>query len=364
MNNGEGLKMQQINGENRFILNSVVTMSGKLKIGRTTIDINELKGIALVPELTVASIEVQKFTGLVDPEIDPVKESIAFELDEDLDFLRENDVVMELHNPQISLVISNTIGIPVDMRVNMYAKNRQGTVIEGSLVENITLPVKAAEADGAATKTGFLISRQGTEKEGYEAVRVENISNLMKVVPDSVVFEMTAKANQEQTHHIDLKKAMQVTGSYEVSVPLQFDTLHVNYSDTIKGLADDLSDVSDKLRDTQVQLSMDVENTIPAELNIEIVPLNARGEEIAGMSAGVSGAVKAGNGKEVTKTSLTVDLNSEGDKLSQLEGLALKITVVNGSHTGGSVPLNANQFICFKEMRLKSSKGFSLDLNE
>jgi hypothetical protein len=364
MNNGQGLKMQQINGENRLILNSTVTMVGKLKIGQTTIDISELEGIVLIPELSVPSIEVHKFTGLVDPEIDPVEESVAFDLDEDLDFLKKDDIILEVHNPQIRLVIGNTIGIPVDLNVSMYAKNRQGTVIEGSMVEGVTLKVKAAESDGVVTETNFLISRQGTEAEGYETVRIENLSNLMKVVPDSIIFEMTAEANQEQTHHIDLEKALQITGSYDMMVPLQFDTLHINYRDTINGLIDDLSDISDKLKSSEMQLLLTAESTVPVELTLEVVPLDAGKKEINGISATVSGTIAGGNGTEVTKTPLTVNLSSKEGKLPDLDALALRITAVTGANSGGDVPLNANQFLRFTGMSLKTEGGVDLDLNE
>jgi hypothetical protein len=364
MNNGEGIKMQQVNGENRFILNSAVTMRGQLKIGQTTISIDELKGITLIPELTVSAIEVQKFTGLVDPQIDPVKESIAFDLDEDLDFLKEKDVTIEVHNPQILLTVGNTVGVPVDLNIRMYAKDGQGTRIEGSMVEDVKLKVKAAETDGIVTKTNFLISRQGSERDGYESVRVENLSNLMKAVPDSVIFELTAKANQEQMHHIDLQKAMQVTGFYEVNMPLQFDTLHINYNDTIDGLKDDLSDISDKVTDPEMQLVLVAENTIPVALMLEVTPLDSNRNEITEIRAEVSGTIAAGNGTEATKTPITVNLRLQGNRLPDLDALALQITAINGAGNGGDVPLNEHQFLRFTGIGLRTTKGVDLDLND
>ncbi|MEN6454909.1 MAG: hypothetical protein ABFD10_11665 [Prolixibacteraceae bacterium] len=364
MNNGEGIKMQQVNGENRFILNSAVTMRGQLKIGQTKISIDELKGITLMPELTIAAIEVQKFTGLVDPQIDPVKESIAFDLDEDLDFLKEKDVTIEVHNPQILLTVGNTMGVPVDLNIRMYAKDGKGTRIEGSMIEDVKLKVKAAETDGMVTKTNFLISRQGSEKDGYESVRIENLSNLMKVVPDSVVFELTAKANQEQMHHIDLQKAMQVTGFYEINMPLQFDTLHINYNDTIDGLKDDLSDISDKVTDPEMQLVLVAENTIPVALKLEVTPLDSNRNEITEIRAEVSGTIAAGNGTEATKTPITVNLRLQGNRLPDLDALALQITAINGAGNGGYVPLNEHQFLRFTGIGLRTTKGVDLDLND
>ncbi|MGD9555690.1 MAG: hypothetical protein AB7V25_01595 [Mangrovibacterium sp.] len=364
MNNGEGVRMQQINGENRFILNSEVTMQGQLIIGQTTIDVGELDGIKLIPEITVATIEVEKFTGLVDPEIDPARESIAFNLDEDLDFLKEKDVTIGIHNPQIYVTVGNTVGVPVDLNVTMYAKDEQGALIDGSTVNNVKLKVNAAETDGVVTKTNFLISRQGSEKEGYEAVRVDNLSNLMKIVPDSVVFELTAKANLQQTHHIDLEKKMQVTASYDVNVPLQFDTLHINYKDTIDGLIDELSDVAEKITNSEMQLALTAESTIPVALNMEVTPLDSVRREIAEIRTEVIGTIAAGNGTEVTKTPIVIKLSLQGKRLSELDALALRITATSGSGNGGNVPLNARQFLQFTGISLKTTGGVELDLND
>jgi len=364
MNNGEGLRMQQIDGKNRLILDAPIAISGTLKIGEARIDISELNDIQLVPVVTVAPLHVAKFTGLLDPEVDTVRQSLALDLDEDLDFLKEEDVVLEVHNPQISLSIRNSIGMPVNLNIEMYAKDERGQVIESSKIERTTLKVNAAAVDGQATQTNFLVSRQGTQREGYETVQIETLSNLLKVLPDSIILEMTAHADLEQTHHIDLTKAMQISGSYEIMVPMHFDTLHVNYRDTIDGLIDDLSDVSDKLKNVDMQVLMTAENSIPVSLKLEVVPLNAARQEMTGITASVSGLIAAGNDTGVSKTPVIVALTSKDADLSRLDALALRITAVNGSRTGSDLPLNANQFIRFTGMTIKVTGGINLDLNE
>ena len=53
---------------------------------------------------------------------------------------------------------------------------------------------------------------------------------------------MAARVNQNEDHHINLDKNLDITGHYNVSVPLIFEALDIVYSDTIKNLQDDLSD--------------------------------------------------------------------------------------------------------------------------
>ncbi len=363
LNNGEGLKMEQIDGENRLILDADIGMKGTLKIGGGLIDLSELQEVSLIPEVTVASMQVQTFTGLINPEIEPSRHAFSLDLDEDLDFLKEDNVALGIHNPEITLVASNTIGIPVDLHVKMYAENHRG-IIEGSRVQDILLKVNAAATDGQAAETKFLISRLGTTRDGYEAVAVPSLTNLLKVIPDSVVLELTAEASLDQTHHVDLLKKMELEGSYELMIPLQFDTLHVNYTDTIDGLLSDLEDISGKLRNFSLQLLMTAENTVPVNMTVDALPLDAKGRLIEGIDVSVQGSVTAGKSTDPVQSELIVSMKSNEGRLVDLDALVLQISGVSGSSEGTAGPLNANQFIRFTGMKLKAEGGVGLDLNE
>jgi hypothetical protein len=365
LNSGEGLEMQKVNGKNRLIINVQVSLKGTLTIQEATIDPDQLDHVTLIPEVTMTSLHAERFTGMIDPHIDPVREAISLDLDEDLDFLQEDGVVLDVSNPQILLTVGNTIGIPLNLHVKMYAKNRHGQVIDRSQVEETTLQIKAAEVDGEVTETSFLFSRQGSSRQGYEAVQISDLANLVKVVPDSIILEMTGEADQTVTHHIDLGKALQVTGSYEVMVPLQFNAFRIHYKDTITGLTKDLEDISDKLKNGEWQLKMTAENTVPVELTLDVVPLDVDGNEISGVSATVSETIAAGHGHEAeaVKTPITITLKSQDGKLPLLESLAIEITAENESGSG-AVSFNANQSLRLTGMKLITDGGFDLDLNE
>jgi len=265
-----------------LIIDAQIGMEGTLIIQEATINPNQSVHATLIPEVTMYSLHAERFTGIIDPDIE-VHEAISIDLDEDLNFLKEDGVVLDVTNPQILLTIGNTIGIPLNLPVTMYAKDKHNQVIEGSQVEETTLHIKAAEIDGAVTETKFLISRQGTTRQGYEPVKIPDLANLVKVIPDWIIIEMTGEADQTVTHHIDLGKALRVTGSYEVMVPLQFNAIRINYKDTITGLTKDLEDISDKLKNNvEWQLTMTAENTVPVELTLNAVPLDVHGNEITG----------------------------------------------------------------------------------
>ena len=149
-----------------------------------------------------------------------------------------------------------------------------------------------------------------------------------------------------------------------MNVPLQFDTLHINYRDTIDGLIDDLSDISDKVTDSEMQLVLTAENTIPVALSLEVTPLDSDRKEITEIRAEVIGTIAAGNGTDVTKTPITINLSLQGNRLPDLDALALRITAINGAGNGGDVSLNANQYVRFTGIGLKTTEGVGLDLNK
>ncbi|MGV8091589.1 MAG: hypothetical protein AB2L24_06975 [Mangrovibacterium sp.] len=364
MNEGEGLKTEQQNGKNMLIIDvdNPIGLQGKFKI-TGTVNPDELQQVRITPSITVDPLSVAKLTGTVDPDIDPVNQSIALDLGDDADFLKD-DASLDIHNPQILLTIGNTIGIPVDITMNLYAKDDQGNTIDGSRIPQTTLHVKAAEKDGELTETKLIISRQGTQKDGYETVRIEELSNLLQVVPDLIFLEMTANADLAQPHRINLTKSMKITGDYEVVVPLRFDAIRITYKDTIDGLLEDLSDVSDKIKNLGMQFVTTAENSIPLELALDVVPLDVRGKEIAGVTAKVSRTIAAGTGTETVKTNITIDLTANDNSLSALDALGLNIKAENVSRPEGGVPLNANQFVRLSAMSIVIRGGLNLDLND
>jgi hypothetical protein len=364
MNKGEGLKTEQQNGKNMLIIDvdNPIGLQGKFKI-TGTVNPDELQQVRITPSITVDPLSVAKLTGTVDPDIDPVNQSIALDLGDDADFLKD-DASLDIHNPQILLTIGNTIGIPVDITMNLYAKDDRGNTIDGSRIPQTTLHVKAAEKDGELTETKFIISRQGTQKDGYEAVRIEELSDLLQVVPDLIFLEMTANADQAQPHRINLTKRMKITGDYEVVVPLRFDAIRITYKDTIDGLLEDLSDVSDKIKNLGMQFVTTAENSIPLELALDVVPLDIRGKEIAGVTTKVSRTIAAGTGTETVKTNITIDLTANDNSLSELDALGLNIKAENVTRPEGGIPLNANQFVRLSAMSIVIRGGLNFDLND
>jgi len=363
MNQGEGLVMEDVDDKNMMIIDSdnEISLKGLIKTGEFSLDISDLQNITITPIITVDDLQIAGVTGKANPEIDIVKQSIAVDLGSDVDFLKDS-AYLDLYNPLIYLTIGNTMGIPIDLSLDMYAKNEK-EVISGSQIDQIKIKVNGANVDGERTDTKFLISKLGTEDDGYETVQSDDLSNLLKVIPDSIIMEISAKANQDEIHHFDLTKTMEVTGNYQVLVPLQFDSININYKDTIVGLKDDLSDLSDNVKNLGINLMMTVENSIPLDLTLTVKPLSSTGNIINGITTAVSGTIPAGTTTGNANEKLIIYLTDENYELDELDALELNIKATDSNKIGELVELNANQFIRLTNISLHINGGIDVDLN-
>lgn len=385
MDNGNGLKTVVKNGRTFLTVDvdKEVKIFGNVQtIAGTTVDTDKLKDIPVKPVVTVEDMPVGKITGTVNPDIDDVNEAIALDLGSDLDFLKEQGTNLDITNPQISLVLSNTMGVPVDMELHMSAKDAVGRVIDGSAVQPVELTLAAAKKDGVPTTTKFLLSRlentskpADTEDTVYVTKTVSDLANLMKVVPDSVSFNLTATAHGT-SHRIDLSKEMKITGNYDVIVPLEFESIDINYKDTIDNLRSDLKDFSGKIKQAKLKVVGVVANTIPVDLHLNVNPLDVAGNLLDGISAVVTTNNKRTNEKgeeeyiigacveenKPTETEIFIDLISEGTDIRQLENLELVIHA-SATETKNGISLKKMQYVKLSKMFVYLKKA-NIDLNE
>ena len=378
MNNNTGLKTEpqggktwlKINTDNDVLIEGVVST-----LGDETINTDVLQNIKVQPSVSIDEMPVGKVTGTVDPVIDPVNESVSLDLGSDLDFLKEQGTNLDFSNPQIALVLSNTIGVPVDMKLMMNAKGANGRIIDGSSVPEQQIKLEPAVTDGVAVTTKFLLSRnamtvpESTGDTIYKNVVIPELANLMKIVPDKVDFDLTAKASGTE-HHIDLSKSMVISGNYNVIVPLEFKAIDINYKDTIDNLQDDLSDVSGKITHAELKVIGDATNAVPVDLVLSVNPLDANGNLLQGIKAVVTTDNQTDNKKIAacvdestpTVTKIFIDVTSEGGDLKSLENLELVVHAV-ATETAAGISLKKSQYVKLSNLFVKVKKA-NLDLNE
>lgn len=370
---GKGLTMIQKDGKNYLVIDNDnrVDVSGDIRLEATdpNIDPTKLRNIEGLIEFEIETMNIGKVTGTVEPVIDPINESFVMDLGDDLDFLKNEDTKLNIYNPQVVLELSNTVGIPVAMNLELSAVQQDGN-IQKLNVPNLTL--KPAEVDGQPTFTKIILSKQGLPVDGYESVKVEGLSELIEKIPEDFLIDISPVVIAAQDHHVDVTKDMKIGGKYGVNIPLRFEGVTVNYKDTIDNLIEELKDFSDVLREVGLDVTTDIVNTIPLPMELTVTPLDSRGRVLLNINVVVqnkdgnntiyAGVQNAGGDLGETITETKIYLTAKDNSLEELDALELTVKV-NDINSEGDIYLKENQYFQLTKMNLIVKGGINLDLN-
>ena len=324
-------------------------------------------------EFAVTPIKVGMVEGVYSGNIDALTETFDLDLGEQLDFLKEEGNGLTLSDPQIKIALENTLCVPLTVDIVITGRDDKGEVIETANIVLNDLAINPAAYD---EKTGmitpdstkyFFVAHEGQELKGYTAVVVPELATLLQKIPSAVSLEIVPKVDTSVTHRVDLCQEMHISGDYSVVVPLKFDELEVCYTDTISDLELDMEDIAEVFQNLGFSVYMDVNNTLPIGLSLELTPVNDRAAELKGIVIEPV-SVKAGEGGAVATTgdyeSLKINAQSEdNDDLMQLDGLIFTITT-KANETLGGAALKPEQGIHIKNIVIELRGDIDVDLNE
>ena len=352
--------------------------------GNVSIDASEFHSTMLRHDasfkfvMDAEEIVVKSIHGLYCGEIPVVEEQIALDLGEELDFLK--DASLTLADPQLEFVVTNPVGVPVSIGLNICGKDEDGNVIENSVIET-TLTIEPAVYDEVTgelrpTETKYFLSTTESGKAGYKNVKIENLGSLLAEIPDSLSLNVVPVIHTGAgvTHHLDISKPIELDASYSVVVPFKFEDLQFCYSDTISGLKGSIDETIDVLSNVSLGIGMDIINTIPLGLSLTVVPLDENDNVIEDIEIDQLD-ILAGDGKELLNKDdatmaegLTVQhfdfaIKSAKGDITSLDKLAFSIEATSTSAIG-SVGLKGEQGIKISNIVLEVSGDIEVDFDK
>ena len=364
-------------GKFYFTYNGEVSISGDAyidEIEQHSVILEKLDDIVFDVNMSVDEMHVKTFHGLYRGEIDEVEETFDLDLGDELDFLKDEGNTITLAEPQIEIVLNNSIGVPIDVEMEIFGKDDSGNIIESSCIRQ-AFSVKPAEYNeengefkAVETKLFLTVDSSTVSKIGYESIQVPGLAKLLEEkVPNSIEFKIKPAVNTNQTHHINILDELTFSGSYAVYIPLKFDNLNIVYNDTIDDLIDSFGENLDMLTNIKLDARMDILNTIPLGLQLDVEALDMNGKLIESieiepvfLKAGLGGKVD-GSDQETQKAVLAIK-SATGD-FSTLDKLALKINAAS-DHTTGSSSLNAEQGVKISNIVFDIVGDIETDLDE
>ena len=271
-----------------------------------------------------------------------------------LDFGEEADAIIRdgnnkftLANPQLALSIHNPIAEELAFDLSLIGKNEAGdTIPTATLFENEPFVLAAGQynEDGSITPvaTRWLFAVNDTiKKEGYDTKVAEALGTLLVEIPHQIDIALNAHFNTDLVKKIDYNNDLELLCEYGVMVPLQFDNLELTYTDTIAdiqfNLDETLDDLGLSISNVELAIAMNLKNTLPVGLKLDLIPLDASGNEIAGIKIG-SIELPAGNGSDIssatdikgTPVELAIKCDSPST-LSKLDKVSFNLEVSSGN---------------------------------
>lgn len=330
-----------------------VKLDGIVKTGVTFDGINVSSTVpadlSLSASMTMGQFTIMRAKGRFAPDID-LGEIGNVDINGVPDFLSGSDVSINLHNPAIDLVIKSNIAVAGKVKGKIVANDKDGHAISTVSVPEMTIKPHAG-GETASTETRICICKNPSEvdKSQYdEVVEVSNLSDLVMTIPNSLHFEADAHADDSKDADVELGTTYEIAPHYSFSAPLSFDEgAQIVYRDTLDGWHDDIEDY-DLMEGSRIELNADIDNKIPAFLNVEANAIGLDGQSISAdlIEVVVSNSVRAaaGDGSSVT-TPITITLREKKvGALKDVDGLAFKVKAASGEGSESIVGKTLNAY--------------------
>ena len=343
--------------------NEKVLIKGYVRVNNQKINSGELNEITVTPTVTFDPVVVKSFQGKVNPVISPIHEGLSLDMGDDVDFLKDEKNKLQLSDPRITLHVRNSVTLPILLDVKLSSKDKNGEYIGKDITpDNGPIKLEACDPNAEVRETTLIISRYQRESHGDTVyVSISRLNELLNTIPDSVLFDMVPSIDQSVDHYVDLTRELYVSGDFKVSVPLSFDKVYIEYSDTIKDLGKDLEDIGDKIEEAELQLLATVESTIPLGVKLEAYALDSKKREMNDMKI-VPCVIEAGNDNGSVST-MSLDVKIEKGALKNLDAIRF-VAACQSDETNDEASLKKGQYIHVKDIKLKFPQGIKVDLTE
>ena len=363
----DGVDTKVVNGKTYIILEDLDPLVYQ---GKVTLETNELtnnvpmEGFELLSKVYVEPFDMGVVEGVLDLDIKPIEKVISFDLSEEKDFFND-DAVLDFHNPQMKLSFGNTLKVPIEADIILTSLDKDGNEIKGSRVDIPHIAVKPAISNGVYRESHILLSRRGTELDGYETVVVEDLNNLFATMPKKIKVEILADTYKSEgiVHEVDLSQSVMkgIKGQSDIYVPMAFDELRLRYIETIDSINWG-DNIADNKEEVLLQLRTTVENTIPLEFKLRANVFNEDGDSLKDIIID-EGCIKSGSLENSSLTEAVLEMNVPKGLLKQIYTIEIVLDGEGKSSTG-ELELRNDEYVQLNNLIMSIKGGLDLEFKE
>lgn len=323
-----------------------ISLNGNIQAIKTS---NQSGNITMTVDVESNNMSIVSVTGKVDPAVDINVDPIT--LEDIPEFLSDNNVILDLTDPQIFVTLTNPSPVAVEINGKLTSKK------EGQNDKSVEIP--KFEVPGNVENYVVCINqiKDGTE-EGINYVKVDELSSIIENIPEKIEMDVDANAVQKDIT-INLAEDYTIETDYKIDTPLSFGPkTNITYTENIDGWDADLEDAEFK----EVEVSMTVINEIPlgVKLNAEAIDVNGNTLDNVELIMDET-TVTPGNIGNPSNKELSFSIVSNGS-IKGLDGIKISIVGFVDENAGNAL-LKENQTMQFTDIKLTLKGGITMDLN-
>lgn len=324
-----------------------VTLGGTLALRNVTVDPTQVRQLSLTTKALLSSMTFGSITGTFNQKIQVDPFEIAFN---DLpDFLTDKGVVLDLHTVSLDIVANNPINVGVDAQMNIVPKDATGAVITQGVVEqNVYI-------SPSTTSRIWISNNQEAMPQNYTFYENSRLPWLFRQVPHSMSMDVVASTDTRDQTQVDMIRNYKIDLDYTIKAPLQFGKdMCIAYNDTFGDVQKSLKDFINYL--SELELVVSAVNTIPMDISLSAIPMDAAGKTLSGIIISVEGKILS-SASSTVKVVLKENVKGE---LKKLDKLAMNMTA-NGATVGAYLEESQDLRL---ELKARIPGGLNIDLNK
>lgn len=346
-----------------------VNMKGEIE---TSISFDEINAnVTSIPSdlhlsavMSMDDITITSAKGKFNPDID-LGNLGNIEINDVPDFLTGDEVNVNLHNPVIELKIGSDIAVTGKVSGTIVA-----TFDNGKPNCSVDIP-KMTIKPNANTRICICKHKEGVNATNYdEVVEVPNLSDIFATIPKTIKFNADASADATQEAEVKLGHQYTITPKYNITAPLAFDAgANISYTDSFDGWNEDIEDC-EFAEDTYIELTADIENKLPAYLDVNADAIDVDGNKMSQdlIEVKVSNSIAAStDGVQAKTTPITITLREKkSGMLKKVDGLKYNIKLAAGEGNDAIVGKTINAYhhtITAKNIKVKLVGKIIADFN-
>lgn len=309
-----------------------IDFDGTVLLGITFDEVNKegnsLQNLYMSAKMTMGAIRVTEATGKFKPNLD-LEDLGNVNINNVPDFLTDYDVTINLYNPVIELTATSDIDVAGVATATLIAEDERGN--EMAKVEIRGLNIKP----NGTTRLCICKHKEGIDETKYDQVKVvSNLSDIVRKIPHRINCKAEVDADTYRKGTVKLGKEYTIDADVYMKAPLAFDEgAQIVYTDTIDGWNEDIDKFS-FAEGAYIEMTTEVENKMPAYLNVSAFAIDVNGKEIPQhrIRVDVSNSVKASeDGEKAVVTPVTIKLReNEKGALKTVDGIVFRVTAAAG----------------------------------